>query len=143
MGKKEGVILVLIGIYLLLINLKVITTDYFLLFIGLILLVLYFSKKNSGVIIPGCILTGIGLYNVLSIYYTFPEGTFLLFLGLAFWGIYFLSKVNSWAIYPAIALSILGSINFIKELLKIPSLQLLGPILLIVIGVVLFLKNRD
>ncbi|SHK01266.1 hypothetical protein SAMN02745227_01299 [Anaerobranca californiensis DSM 14826] len=143
MRKKEGLILALIGAFLLLINLNVITMDYLLLFIGIIMLILYFTNTNSGVVIPGCILTGIGLYNVLSVYYKFPEGTFLLFLAFAFWGIFFLSKRNSWAIYPAIPLTVLGSLNFIKEYFKIPQVKILGPILLILIGIAIFLKNRD
>ena len=143
MQKREAVILILIGVFLLLLNLGIVTKNYIVFFVGLGLLTLYFFDKNSGLIIPGFIVTAVGTYNILRSHFSIPSPFFLLFLGTAFLGIYlFERESNNWAIYPGAAISITGLYQLVRHYTIFDNInRLFGPIVIIAIGLVVLLKS--
>ncbi|MEW6624125.1 MAG: hypothetical protein AB1420_13510 [Bacillota bacterium] len=157
--KWTGIVLVLVGCFLLLANLKIIDGMYFLLLLGTAFIAVYYAVgRNIGFLIPGCILTAIGLFTVLNskgfVGQGF-EGSFLVFLGLAFIAVLFVHTMHAetrnwgerfWPVFPGGALIFVGlTVTGIKKW-GWPNFwqyfNYIWPLFLIVAGLVLYFRNK-
>lgn len=143
MQKREAVLLILIGTFLLLLNLEIVTRNYIVFFVGLGLLILYLFDKNSGLIIPGFIVTAVGTYNILNNHFNIPRPFFLLLLGIAFLGIYFFERnQNGWAIFPGAAVSLVGLYQLANHYPMFENIsRVFAPLIIIAIGLVVLIKS--
>jgi hypothetical protein len=136
-----GLILIVIGIALLLMQFFRFGPGQFLLLLGLIFLVPYFLTRGYGLLIPGCILAGMGLGLIFEtseeMSVTFPIG-----LGLGFIAIFVIQLLVAghshwWPLVPGVALVLTGLAE------SLPQAQTLfekgWPLLLILIGLAILL----
>ncbi|PMQ02198.1 MAG: hypothetical protein CBR30_00635 [Dictyoglomus sp. NZ13-RE01] len=148
--KILGMILLLIGIFLTLINFHLLSGSSIIFIFAISFLYMYKRfGKNIGFLIPGCILTAVGIYLLLRDL-VYVEGIYFLpLLGLSFIAIYFVhtskfSKYSGeryWPLYPGIILTTIGLILIFQEKLS-NYINLLIPITLIIIGISLLIKRR-
>ncbi|MFP4021655.1 MAG: hypothetical protein ACLFUK_08620 [Halanaerobium sp.] len=156
--KKSGILLIVIGIFILLNTLNLISDDIFLYLLGGGFIFTYFMLgarkhyRNIGFLIPGSILLAIALFSDLEridFIKNLGGGFFFVMLGLAFLIILIHTSAFEkwdWPIYPAGSLIILGLFvifvdnnDFIQEL---DYLNYITPVVLIAIGALLLFQNR-
>ncbi len=131
-----GLILIVIGIALLLVQFFRFGPGQFLLLLGLVFLIPYILTRSYGLLIPGCILAGIGLGLIFETSeqtsVTVPIG-----LGLGFIAIFVIQLVVTgrshwWPLVPGSLLLLVGLAE------SVPQAQTLiekgWPLLLILIG---------
>lgn len=149
-NKTLGILIILIGIFLLFLNFNLLTGNMFLLIISAIFLISYYRfNKNIGFLIPGCILLSISLFNIINNVYPISSTYSLVFIGIGFLLIFFIhysgrkdisSGEKYWSLYPGVILIFLGIlINIIQNFPDF--IRFLIPILLIIIGALLLLRS--
>lgn len=112
-----GIILIIIGIVLFIMNIDFIPNDLLLLALGAIFLVGFYRKKSTGLLIPGLIITAIGFSSLIEDLvrgYDMSSLLFLLFLGIAFLIIYFMKNISGF-VYPGCILPAIGIYSFIED----------------------------
>jgi signal transduction histidine kinase len=137
-GIITGIVLMLIGIFLLLDSLNILNfnSEYILLIIGAIFLLSYFFTKKAGLLIPGVMLLLFSLILIFNL--AFLPYLWLLSISLSFFAVYLTKeKDTSWALIPG---SILLAITAITVFEFYTSLNAL-PLILIIIGAYLLFKN--
>lgn len=146
-----GLILVLIGIYLLAGQFFPFLNDVFLLIVGVSLLAGYVGRRRVGFLIGGAILTGLGLGIFLGSLPAIPDqydGALpMAGLAMGFLAIWLaLGRANGagrWAWYPGMVfLAIAGLIVLASFAVAEPRGQFIWPAILIGIGVWLLLRRR-
>jgi len=149
-NKTLGILITLIGVFLLLINLNLLTGNIFLLIISAIFILSYYRfNQNIGFLIPGCILLSISIFNILKSLYDINPIHILTFIGFGFILIFILHYSGKkdiptgekyWSIYPG---TILISIGILLNIIQnFPEyIRFLLPILLIVLGIFLVIRS--
>ncbi|ACK41941.1 MULTISPECIES: hypothetical protein [Dictyoglomus] len=150
-NKSIGILLLLVGVFLLLANFNLLRGEIFLLLLSAIFLILYFRmNRNIGFLIPGCILFSIFLFNTVNNLFNINPIHSLTFIGIGFLGIYFIHYFGKrdispgekyWSLYPGIILIIIGIL--ISLIQSFPDyLRYLIPIVLIIVGVFLLFRHQ-
>lgn len=160
-----GILLILLGIYILLEQILDIQMKggIFLAALGLIFILWGSTQHKAGLLIPGGILTGMSIGIMLvedsgTIPTLYSEGVFLLALGAGFGLVkilvhLFTTEKYWWAVIVASILALLGSgliilempdTHAIKHLIEVifTGLQYLWPLALILLGIIIILKRR-
>lgn len=149
-NKALGILIALIGVFLLLINLNLLTGNIFLLLISAIFLLSYYRfNRNIGFLIPGCILLSISIFNILEGFYNINTIHILTFIGIGFILIFLIhysgrKEISTgekyWSLYPGTILISLGILISIIQ--NFPEyIRFILPLLLIVIGILLILRS--
>ncbi|MCC3143953.1 hypothetical protein LJ207_01275 [Halanaerobium sp. Z-7514] len=157
--KKLGIILIVIGIFLLLNTLNLIGEDIFIYFLGGGFIVAYFAfgarkyYRNIGFLIPGSILLALALFSDLQrieFFRNIGGGLFFILLGSAFLIVFIHTRAFSkwdWPIYPGLALFIFGlfiiTVEKTEILKDLTILNYLFPILLIAAGGLIIFKQKE
>ncbi len=131
-----GLILIVIGIALLLLQFFRFGPGQFLLLLGLVFLVSYFVTRSQGFLIPGCILAGIGLGLIFETSeqtsVTVPIGLGLGFIAIFVIQLLIAGRSHWWPLVPGSLLVLVGLAE------SLPQAQTLiekgWPLLLILIG---------
>lgn len=155
--KKIGVLLVVIGIFILLNTLNLISDEIFLYLLSGGFIFTYFilggrkHYRNIGFLIPGSILLAIALFSDLQRLESFDSlggGLFFIMLGLAFLVVFIHTTAFEkwdWPIYPAAALIIFGIFVLFVEnsdfIQKLEYLNYITPLVLIAVGGFFLLKK--
>lgn len=122
----------------------------FLVGLGIVFLILYYSKKITGFVFPGFILPSIGIYTLVSSLYTGETSwAFFFLLGLSFYGIYFaefMKKGNRWPLIPGtILIGFAGLLYLIfNDIIKDSFWKVVSyswPALLIIVGIKIIYDN--
>lgn len=151
-GLVAGIILVVIGIALLLVNLDLFEPQAFILALGISFLVAYAFWRLLGLLIPGMILTWLGAAILLlesNLIRLENEGSIILvFLGLAFISIYAFmgGKRHWWPLIPGSILLLLGIIILLvtEDIIPLTVAQIFNlilPAILILVGVWLIFRQ--
>ncbi len=148
--KLLGIILLSLGIFLTLINFKLLPSSSILFIFAIGFLYSYYKfGRNIGFLIPGLIFVAIGVFSILEETWNIGGVYFLLFLGLAFIFIFIIhtSKLPSygekyWPLYPGLILTGLSLILIFQEKTA-QYLNILIPILLILIGFVMLIRGAQ
>lgn len=148
-----GIILSATGIIILFKDLGKLKLDLngemFLIVLGAVFLLLYFSKRIVGFVFPGIILPAIALFIMLEKningFYMWPS--FFILLGLAFYLIYFTAFIHNsnWPLIPGTILVLFGlaafafvlgivTIDMIKGLAQYQNYIISGAIVLLGVG---------
>lgn len=151
-GLTAGIILIVIGIALLLINLGLFKPGVFILALGVSFLVAYAFWRNVGFLIPGMILAWLGLAitfteaHVFRAAVTGPITTIA--LGLAFISIYvfMFRRRQWWPLIPGGILLLIGTTTLLvtENIIPLTITQLVNfiwPALLILVGVWLIIRQ--
>ena len=137
-GIITGIILILIGIFLMLDSLGVMkfSADYIISLIGVIFLLSYFATKNPGLLISGAMLSLFSLILLFNLY-SLPY-LWILSISLSFFAVYITREKNtSWALIPGsilLAIAIIAVFEFYTDINAFP-------IILIMLGAYLLYKN--
>lgn len=131
-----GLILIVIGMALLLMQFFRFGPGQFLLLLGLVFLFPYFLTHSYGLLIPGCILAGIGLGLIFETSeqtsVTVPIGLGLGFIAIFVIQLLVAGRSHWWPLVPGGALVLVGLVE------SVPQAQTLiekgWPLLLILIG---------
>lgn len=132
---RLGIILVVIGIFVLLGNFGLMEGSLFLVAVGAAFLIGYMrsnrEKKPFGLLVPANILIALGAFSAIEPWLNFLEGPlFFAFMGLAFLGVHFIHQRNGgeyhdtrWAIFTG-----LGAMAFSAFIMMVdmPSWPLLA-----------------
>jgi hypothetical protein len=154
-GNLLGLFLTLVGIFLLFGNLGLIELDWnnlwpiFPLFLGLFFFLQYLNHKDKGIIIPATLFTGIGVFFLM---FTLPNGVpwsqmsqwwpiIPMILGFGFFLAYLADMKDSGLLIPATVLLVVGGVSLSNTVSWTKSYLRYWPVLLILIGVVIFLGN--
>lgn len=142
-----GLILAVIGTTSLIEKYLVVQGDltelFFMWGLGIVFMVLYFSKHIKGFVYPGCILPAIGTYSFLDEVYSIEMGwVFFLLLGIAFYVIYLVEYRNTgsnWPIIPGTVLIILSGLFLLtsKDIINSSfwkTISYIWPVILILVG---------
>jgi hypothetical protein len=144
-----GLILIFIGIVAVLNNFEAINLDwevlwtYFILLLGLIFwLGFIFDRSKDGLIMPGTILLTYGI--ILNLHMRFGNMDilwpfFILGPAFGFYAMYLLGKRDRGLLIPAVILTIIGSIFLLQSYSYI---RYVWPLVLVVLGVLLLLRNN-
>ncbi len=137
-----GILLILIGVLFLLNNYNINTGDWFVLGVGLVFLVAYFTKqKKTGFLVTGCILAYLGtlilLSNLQIINRHLFGAIFLMTLGAAFLTVYF-AKHKSGFLLPGLILPGLGIYSIVIETTSV-SQSKLWPLFFMILATVCLL----
>lgn len=93
-----------------------ITFETLLIALGIIFIILYYTKKVQGFIIPGMLLNATGIYMILlrSMNDRYAAPSIFLLLGFAFYAIYFIAYMgtSTWPLVPATILLALGVLYY-------------------------------
>lgn len=158
--RKIGVLLLLVGLFILLNTVGLISDDFFMYLLSAGFLITYFllgarkHYRNIGFLIPASILLALALFSDLQRIDFIADlggGFFFIILGLAFVVIFIHTLAFEkwdWPIYPASALIIFGVFAiFIENSTFIQSrnyLNYLTPAILIISGIIiLYIDNRS
>ncbi|ADQ14636.1 hypothetical protein [Halanaerobium hydrogeniformans] len=157
--KKLGIILIVIGIFLLLNTLNLIGEDIFIYILGGGFIFAYFSfgarkhYRNIGFLIPGTILLALALFSDLQrieFFRNIGGGLFFVLLGSAFLIVFIHTRAFSkwdWPIYPGLALLIFGlfiiTVEKTELLRDLTVLNYLIPVILIAAGSLLIFKQKN
>jgi len=114
-----GVVLIIIGVVVFLLNTNILPNDVLQVGLGIALLIVYYYKKRTGYLIAGTVITLMGVISLLEAYVVkdvdVTEPLFMWGLGIAFLVIYF-SKKKRYLIYPGFILPAIGTYSLIEEL---------------------------
>jgi len=101
-----------------------------------------FDRSRQGLIMPGMILLTIGIALNLSVRYDWPmvylTPFFILAPAFGFYAQYLLGARDRGSLVPAVILTIIGLVYLMMTL---PVLRYLGPIVMIVVGVMLLARR--
>lgn len=151
-----GLILVIVGLFILLGNLGVLNGELTLLGIGTAFLIFYGvsgrdkEQRKIGLLIPGLIILAVDMFALLETRYDAAPYFFFVFLGLAFLSVYLIHtksvKNRKWPLYPALGLFgfsifLLAATNFNLEFLGTIMNNLI-PAAAIIAGLVILVKAR-
>lgn len=93
-----------------------ITFETLLIALGIIFIILYYTKKLQGFIIPGMLLNATGIYLILLRYMNdrYAAPSIFLLLGFAFYAIYFMAYMgnSNWPLVPATILLAVGILSY-------------------------------
>lgn len=93
-----------------------ITFETLLIALGIIFIILYYTKKVQGFIIPGMLLNAAGIYLILlrSMNDRYASPSIFLLLGFAFYAIYFIAYMgtSTWPLVPATILLAMGVLYY-------------------------------
>jgi hypothetical protein len=137
-----GAVLIAIGAALLLGQLVGQTGQFVLLGIGLVLLVLFAVSRNPGTLIGGGIVTGLGAGVLVAVNTVGDVAGAAVLLGLGFgfigvWLVGTLLRIKEITFWPLIPGGILVAIGIVVLAgVEGARLELLGPVLLIALGIV-------
>lgn len=154
-GNLMGLLLLIVGVVLLFHNLGLISLSWkmlwpvFPLLVGLSLFFQYFQSHDKGVLIPATLLTGIGIFFFL---FTMPWGlpwssmgqwwpVFPLFLGLGFFLSYLSDRKDTALLIPATILLVVGSVFLAGNVHWAKTYLKYWPVILIIVGIVVFIEN--
>ncbi len=170
MGKRVsdrrwfGMLLIVVGVFLLLAKLNLISDDYFLYFLATGFYFAYFTfggthhYGNIGFLIPANVLVVINLYANIEdwvIIDNLGEGMFFVFLALAFLGVYLHTRSfagedwgsRNWPIFPVGGLGVFGLLLILGEhidfLMISEIFSYLVGIALVGAGCYLFFKGKQ
>ncbi len=153
-NNKIGIILILVGIFILVNNFNLMRGEAVLYFVSLGFFIGYFSNKkaNIGLLIPACIVLAVGVYSTTETFFNrlnLDSSSFLLLLGSAFLAIYLIHNIRlktidasmvKWPGIVAICLYVFSIFVLFQEKLRfsIPPIlsKLFWPLLLILVGVI-------
>jgi hypothetical protein len=114
-----GVILVLTGISILLLNTNVLPREILLVLIGVAFLVGYYRGRNLGNLVIGTILSIVGIGTVLDEFgfasVDLSGFFFILSLGIAFLILYFAKNIKGF-LYPGCILPVIGVFSLLDEI---------------------------
>lgn len=122
----------------------------FLVGLGIVFLILYYSKRIMGFVFPGFILPSIGIYTLISsVYHGEMSWAFFFLLGLSFYAIYFaefMKRGSRWPLIPGtILISFAGLLYLISnDIIKSSLWKIISyawPSLLIIIGIKIIFDN--
>ncbi|WIV12536.1 DUF5668 domain-containing protein [Proteiniborus sp. MB09-C3] len=122
----------------------------FLVGLGIVFLVLYFTKRIMGFVFPGFILPAVGIYTLVSSIYTGEMSwAFFFLIGLSFYGIYiaeFMKRGNSWPLIPGTILIAFSAFLYLisKDIIKASFWKVISyawPALLIIVGIKIIYDN--
>mgnify|MGYP000932170974 CR=1 FL=1 len=126
------------------------TGEIFLFLLGIIFILLYYSKRNIGFLIPGAILISLGCYVFLMDNFNSARlwPSFFVLIGIAFYFIYFLALYGkeNWPLVIGTILILMGLI-FLAYSYGILDLRIwqynnyVLPLVLILVGVLLLIKK--
>lgn len=127
-----------------------ITFETLLITLGIIFIILYYTKNIQGFIIPGMILNATGIYLILlrALNDKYASPSIFLLLGFAFYAIYFIAYMgkSNWPLIPATILMIIGIAGYAFNF-KVITWEMIylrrgyiWPILMIGSGVVVLLN---
>ncbi|HOJ93197.1 MAG TPA: hypothetical protein PKW23_06040 [Dictyoglomaceae bacterium] len=147
--RNLGILLIVIGAFLFLLNFNLISWDFALLLISIGFIVAYYRfGKILGFLIPGCILLSISAFNLVKDIYSNLNPIYsLFFVGIGFILIFFIhyskkeqdSAEKYWSIYPGISLIALSLL--IGLLQASPAfLKIIIPVILIALGIFYLVK---
>jgi len=92
------------------------TFETLLIVLGLIFILIYYSKNVQGLIIPGMILPAIGVYLILEKSFNgkYVDSSIFFLLGFAFYAIYFIAYMgkSNWPLIPATILLLAGILAY-------------------------------
>lgn len=139
-----GVVLVVIGVITLFGQVTRVDLSFWPLAIGAGLLAVWFASQNRGLLIAGSILTGIGVGSLLEdiLRPRFEGGKVGLALGFAL--IALLSRRDTWALFPAAILAVLGlgDVLDVMDVIDARVARIGLPLVVIAIGVLLILRRN-
>ena len=148
-----GIVLVVIGVALLIVQLAPDLSRYVVTVIGVGLLALFAITRSYGALIGGSIVTGVGLGIVLAATYTGNQAAagFLLSLAGGFFFIWLasylfrLTERHPWPLIPAAILGSIGAVLAIGG--NAANLLTYWPVILIALGVIVivaaFLRHEE
>ncbi len=122
----------------------------FLVGLGIVFLILYYSKRIMGFVFPGFILLAIGMYTLLSsVYHGETSWIFFFLLGLSFYGIYlaeFMKRGSRWPLIPGTILIGFAALLYLtfNNVIKASVWNIISyvwPALLIIIGIKIIFDN--
>lgn len=121
-----GIILIGLGILFLLNNYNIDIGDWFVLGIGIIFIIAYFTKKKTGFLIAGLILSYLGSLIFLNSTRIIHEELFgslvLIVLGLAFLTVYFVKRKTNF-IFPGFILPAVGAYTFVMGMENVKNTE--------------------
>jgi hypothetical protein len=148
-----GIVLIIIGASLLIVQLAPDFARYVVTVIGIGLLLLFAITRSYGALIGGSIVTGVGLGIIVASTYTGNQAAagFLLSLAVGFlfiWLASYLFRLTERHPWPLIPATILGSIGAVLAIgASSSNLLTYWPVILIVLGVVVivaaFLRREE
>lgn len=122
----------------------------FLTGMGIVFLILYYTKKITGFVFPGFILPAIGIYTLVSSMYVVEMSwLFFLLVGLSFYGIYFaefMKRGSRWPLIPGTILVAFSALLYLimKNIIDISfwnAIEHAWPALLIIAGILIIFNN--
>jgi len=157
--KKLGIILIVIGFFILLNSLNLIGEDVFLYLLSGAFFFTYFALgareyyRNIGFLIPGSVLLAVALFSDLQnfgVINNLGGGLFFILLGFAFFIVFIHTSAFTkwdWPIYPAASLILLGIVIIFLErsdfLADLAYLNYIISLILIGAGIfIMFRKNK-
>lgn len=116
-----GVILIVIGVIVFLLNVNLLPNNVLKLGLGVAFLIAYYYKRQTGYLIAGLILTLLGAISLIEEYVIRDAdvtGLFFMWgLGIAFLVMYFSKNIKAF-VYPGCILPAIGTYSFVEELFK-------------------------
>lgn len=157
--KKLGILLLVLGSFLLLNTFNLIGEENFLYLLSGGFIITYSMLggrkhyRNIGFLIPGAVILSIALFSDFQQFEFFESlggGLFFIFLGFAFLAVFIHTRAFSkwdWPIYPAVSLMIFGIFVILVEnsdiISKMGYLEYIIPVILISAGIYLLIKKKN
>lgn len=117
--KTMGIILIVIGLAIFLLNTKVLPNDVLLVLIGAAFLVGYYNKKVTGYLIAGLIFLALGIGSLVDKYVmtslNLSGVMFMWSLGIAFLILFLVRKIKGF-VYPGCILPAIGTFALLEQL---------------------------
>lgn len=114
-----GIILILVGIAVFLLNTEIFSGDMFLILVGLTFLAIYFNRKYTWSLISGLVITVVGITAVIDELFPLQidlAGFTLLFgLGIAFLILYYTKKIMGF-VFPGFILPSIGIFSLVSSI---------------------------
>lgn len=147
-----GIILIFIGVVAILTNFDIINPDweelwtYIIIILGVVFwLGFIFDRSKDGLIMPGTILLTYGIIFNLSARFAWADMEdlwpfFILGPAFGFYAMYIFGRRDRGILVPATILTIVGGIFLLNVT---PQIKYVWPPLVVVIGVLMLLRNRN